>query len=205
MDIPIIYPLFSTPVMKFNLGREFTKEEIKAVIKYSKKIKKNEGNSLSINNYILDCPEFKFLKNFITEQVNYFMQKVYKPKYLVELYVTQSWLNFTEKNGYHPRHKHPNSFISGVLYIKADKTKDNITFTRNVYRQLMIHSEDLDALNADSFDLNIESGTIVMFPSDLSHFVKPTQSDGTRISLAFNTFIKGTLGDNISLTEVKNL
>jgi hypothetical protein len=42
-----------------------------------------------------------------------------------------------------------------------------------------------------------------MFPSSTTHQVDVKKGKNTRISLAFNTFIKGTLGDNFSLTELK--
>jgi hypothetical protein len=49
------------------------------------------------------------------------------PKNNIELYITQSWLNYTEENQYHHRHEHPNSVVSGVLYFDSDK-KDMIKY-----------------------------------------------------------------------------
>ena len=46
----------------------------------------------------------------------------------VKPYITQSWLNYTRANQFHHRHEHPNSFVSGVLYINADKATDRINF-----------------------------------------------------------------------------
>jgi hypothetical protein len=43
-----------------------------------------------------------------------------------------------------------------------------------------------------------------MFPSSLTHGVENVVADDTRVSLAFNSFIKGTFGDKESLTELKN-
>ena len=41
-----------------------------------------------------------------------------------------------------------------------------------------------------------------MFPSSTIHQVETKQGNNTRISLAFNTFYKGTLGSNGTLTEL---
>jgi hypothetical protein len=41
-----------------------------------------------------------------------------------------------------------------------------------------------------------------MFPSSLTHMVETKEGTNTRISLAFNVFVKGTLGDNTRLTEL---
>ena len=41
----------------------------------------------------------------------------------IHLKITQSWINFTKKGEYHHPHAHPNSLISGVFYVEADKDK----------------------------------------------------------------------------------
>jgi len=41
-----------------------------------------------------------------------------------------------------------------------------------------------------------------MFPSPTTHQVDVKKGKNTRISLAFNTFYKGTIGSNSSLTEL---
>jgi hypothetical protein len=41
-----------------------------------------------------------------------------------------------------------------------------------------------------------------MFPSSTTHQVETKQGNNTRVSLAFNTFYKGNLGENASLTEL---
>jgi hypothetical protein len=41
-----------------------------------------------------------------------------------------------------------------------------------------------------------------MFPSSTTHQVETKKGNNTRISLAFNTFYKGTIGSNKDLTEL---
>jgi hypothetical protein len=41
-----------------------------------------------------------------------------------------------------------------------------------------------------------------MFPSSLEHMVETRKGVSTRISLAFNVFIKGKIGDSNNLTEL---
>jgi hypothetical protein len=43
---------------------------------------------------------------------------------------------------------------------------------------------------------------IILFPSSTTHLVENKGGDNTRISLAFNTFFKGTMGENSQLTEL---
>jgi hypothetical protein len=47
-----------------------------------------------------------------------------------------------------------------------------------------------------------KTGDIILFPSSLTHMVETKEGTNTRISLAFNVFIKGTVGNNKNLTEL---
>jgi hypothetical protein len=42
-----------------------------------------------------------------------------------------------------------------------------------------------------------------MFPSELQHMVEQKEGKNLRTSLAFNTFIRGDIGNNGELTELK--
>jgi uncharacterized protein (TIGR02466 family) len=203
MKEPSIELLFPTTVMFSDLDRDFTKEEISFVEKHSKEIKKNYGNMVSINSYILDEPEFANLKKEITEFVNVYLKKVYKPSYPAEAYITQSWLSFTKKGEYHHKHEHSNSFISGTLYINADGDQDKIYFHKNSYPRLSFYSTEFDKHNAESWWFPVYTGRICAFPSNLAHDVQEVVTEETRICLAFNTFIKGIFGSKENFTELK--
>jgi hypothetical protein len=43
---------------------------------------------------------------------------------------------------------------------------------------------------------------VLLFPSGLQHFVEPNQSVIPRHSIAFNTFLKGQLGDYRDVSEL---
>ena len=47
---------------------------------------------------------------------------------------------------------------------------------------------------------NSGTGDLIIFPSHLTHMVQTKQGDGTRISISFNTFLKGYIGSDESLT-----
>ena len=46
----------------------------------------------------------------------------------------------------------------------------------------------------------LQEGDLVLFPSHLSHLVPSNLSDEERISLSFNTWVKGSLGTKQRLT-----
>tara|TARA_Y100000114_G_scaffold151815_1_gene169154 strand:- start:573 stop:1199 length:627 start_codon:yes stop_codon:yes gene_type:complete len=207
MQEPIIHSLFPTPVYYTKMDRGFTKQELNFVNEQKKHCSKNEGNINTKDNYILNRKQFKNLHKMLSIECNKYLEKIICPKNKdLELYITQSWLNYTENNQYHHRHEHPNSYISGVLYINSDIKTDSIKFFHN--NTYIPISPDIDKkrwnhFNSRSWWFSVDTGTLVMFPSSTTHQVDVKEGNNTRISLAFNTFIKGTLGDNFSLTELK--
>ena len=44
---------------------------------------------------------------------------------------------------------------------------------------------------------------MVLFPSSLTHMVETVQGDQQRISLSFNTFPVGSVGDEMNLTGLQ--
>ena len=207
MQDPIIHSLFSTPIYYTKMNRGFTKQELNFVNEQKKHCSKNEGNINTTDNYILNRNQFKNLHKMLSIECNKYLEKIICPKNKdLELYITQSWLNYTESNQYHHRHEHPNSYVSGVLYINSDIKTDSIKFFHN--NTYIPISPDIDKkrwnhFNSRSWWFSVDTGTLVMFPSSTTHQVDVKEGNNTRISLAFNTFIKGTLGDNFSLTELK--
>ena len=207
MQEPIIHSLFPTPVYYTKMDRGFTKQELNFVNEQKKHCINNQGNINTKDNYILNRKQFKNLHKMLSIECNKYLEKIICPKNKdLELYITQSWLNYTENNQYHHRHEHPNSYISGVLYINSDIKTDSIKFFHN--NTYIPISPDIDKkrwnhFNSRSWWFSVDTGTLVMFPSSTTHQVDVKEGNNTRISLAFNTFIKGTLGDNFSLTELK--
>jgi len=199
----IIENLFPTPIYMTNIDRPFTKQELQFVDNQKNKCTKNIGNINTKDNYILNRKEFKNIKKFLDESCKEYLEKIICPKDNVQLYITQSWLNYTEKNQYHHQHSHPNSVVSGVLYFDCDKENDKILFSSNKgYQQIKPEIKDFNIWNSETWFFPVETGNLFMFPSSTTHQVETKQGDNTRISLAFNTFYKGTVGSNINLTEL---
>jgi uncharacterized protein (TIGR02466 family) len=194
------YNIFPTTIGIFNLERDLTQEELDFLNNQDKR--SNAGNTTSVDNYVLRKENLKDLNSFFLESVNKYFDELYKPKYDSSLYITQSWVNYTEQKQWHHKHQHPNSFISGVFYVNADIAKDRIYFYRDHYDQLKIIPREFNITNSDSWWFEVGTGRLILFPSSLTHMVEMKEHEGTRISLSFNTFLKGTLGDNNNLTEL---
>ena len=197
--------LFPIPIYTTNIDREFTVEEIDFVKQQKNDCYPNAGNITTNNSYILDKSEFKNINKFLKEHCQNYLEDIICPKDKnLKLYITQSWLNYTETNQYHHKHHHPNSIVSGVLYFDTDKEKDKITFFNSEYKQIVpeVDEKKYNLFNSLNWYFPVKKGDLIMFPSSLVHQVETHQATNTRISLSFNTFYKGIVGSNSRLEEL---
>jgi len=205
MKEPVIHSIFPTPIYTTRIDRGFTKQELQFVKEQKKHCKNNTGNTNTKDNYILNRKEFKNIKKYLDKCCKDYLDKIICPKNNTELYITQSWLNYTEPYQYHHKHEHPNSVVSGVLYFDSDIKNDKILFSHPIpYQQIQpeIDNEKFNLWNSSTWFFPVQTGDLFMFPSSTTHQVETKQGTNTRISLAFNTFYKGTIGSNNSLTEL---
>jgi uncharacterized protein (TIGR02466 family) len=191
-----IETLFPTPVGFWNLA--LNKDEIDFIRNLEQR--PNQGNTTSKNNYLFREPEMERLGMFVQNCLDEYMKATYAPKHDVRPYITQSWANYTKAGQFHHKHAHPNSFISGCLYIAAKG--DKIYFYRDGYQQIKLPTENWNPYNSESWWYEVNEGDVVLFPSSLTHMVQ-TVDEEERISIAFNTFLKGTIGSADDLTELE--
>ena len=204
MKEPVINNIFPIPVYMTEMDRPFTKQELNFVKEQKKHCDKNAGNIKTKDTYILNRNEFKNIKKFLNKHCKNYLNTVICPKNNVELYITQSWLNYTEADQYHHKHSHPNSVVSGVLYFDSDIEKDKILFSKSDSPQIKptIDNTKFNLWNSETWFFPVETGRLIMFPSSTIHQVEIKKGNNTRVSLAFNTFYKGTFGSNPELTEL---
>jgi uncharacterized protein (TIGR02466 family) len=198
----VISGIFPTPIYISKLDRELTKKELTFIDKSKLDYHVNEGNITSNDNYILNQKIFGSLKEDLYLRVQDYFNKVLSTTDAVTPYITQSWLNYTETNQYHHKHEHPNSLVSGVFYVNCHEEFDKIKFFKSEYKTIKPETKDWNLYNSESWWFTVKTGDIILFPSSLTHMVETKEGDNTRISLAFNVFIKGTIGNNKNLTEL---
>jgi uncharacterized protein (TIGR02466 family) len=205
MNEPVIYSIFPTPIYTTKIDRKFTKQELQFVKEQKKHCTNNEGNINTKDNYILNRKQFKNIKKILDKHCKDYLDRVICSKNNIELYITQSWLNYTEANQFHHKHAHPNSVVSGVLYFDSDINNDKILFSHSKgYQQIepQIDKTKFNLWNSGTWFFPVETGNLFMFPSSTTHQVETKKGNNTRISLAFNTFYKGSIGSNLNLTEL---
>ena len=201
-----IKTIFPTSILNTNIGRDLNKHELASLLEHKREdnILKNIENSSSIETYILNKePELKYLRLFIEEQINIYARDVMLVSDDIEFYITQSWLNWTEKGESHHRHYHSNSIISGVFYINALLGSDSIVFfLAGPQETLRLQRTGNNEFNELQHRHYVKTGDLVLFPSTLPHQVETVNTDETRSSLAFNVFVKGKLGFYVESNEL---
>jgi len=201
MKESFIDDLFPIAVYRNNINRNFTEQELQFVNNQQNNCVKNEGNIYTEDNYILNRKEFKNIKIFLEDCCKDYLEKIICPENNIELYITQSWLNYTKENQFHHKHSHPNSVVSGVLYFNCNK--DSIKFyNSNINHTIKPLIKNYNFWNSETWTFPAKTGELFMFPSSLNHGVDIKKENNIRISLSFNTFYKGVLGSDIALNKL---
>ena len=200
-----IHSVFPCPVYITKRDTNLSPKELKEIGKIVKEgMYKNAGNSTSNNSDIFNG-KLKKIKQFCEEQLNIYVKEIICPKEELDFYITQSWLNITKPGGFHHQHSHPNSIISGVFYISTE-VDDKIYFSdpnTKVRELIFLEQKEYNLFNSTSWFFPSITNELILFPSWLGHKVNTNEKATTdRISISFNTFVKGTLGRESDLTEL---
>ncbi len=198
--------LFPTPVLICPYPVDYTKEL--EWIRNAECRKENQGgdaggqkihyNRQSEDTFVLDRPELANIRAFIEAKLHEFVTKIYAST--DKLVITQSWLNKSKKGESHHEHVHPNSMISGVWYPQIHEQMPPIQFRSRNQRDVSLQTEKYNTFNSATFMLPMKRGELILFPSNLTHSVPTNVGEEERISLSFNTWPKGNMGDIKSLT-----
>lgn len=181
-----IWPLFAKPIFKRPV-------DISGVDLSSIKWARNYNNWISETQNVLAEPEFKNLAEAVYDGLCEYFYGVMQAKDTVEIYFTESWFNKTEKGQMHHRHWHPNSIISGIVYLEADGTSGGTKFITSQYDTIEYSIHNANIYNSRSWTVDPEVGTMVLFPSNVEHMVAEYLGETPRVTLSFNSFVRGNV------------
>jgi len=205
-----IHLLFPTPILVDNINRQYTQEETDAFIKAD--YKNDVNNDVTTTNTVLFTRTQNILKeqnltdieHFILSKANEYLLSLNVSDKL-KLKITRSWFVKSTPGSYGRKHNHPNSLISGVLYLKTfDKCGNLILHKDNTS---LFGSIELSFGNINEFNSSIASvppldGMLVLFPSTTQHEVAQNTSNEDRYSLSFDIWGDGVIGTSNTMTEL---
>lgn len=197
-----VQALFAEPVFRADVSHAITPDQVEFI--KNVKMVKNQVNLISENLYLFKEPELQSIADAVQEVLDIYAREVMGiPQ---QLYVTQSWSLLNEPDVGMHGHSHSNSLISGSLYYTdLPEPVAKMVFDRHKSYQQLELIPDQDKTNIYNAPMNVitpRKGELLLFPSGLQHFVEPNSSPLPRHSIAFNTFIKGKLGDYRDVSEL---
>jgi uncharacterized protein (TIGR02466 family) len=197
-DQHALMQLFSVPVYISKISLD---ENIKNNVasEYYEEVTAKNGFMTS-DKKLLHRELYKNLKEQIENHVQEYAMNIYGHQKKIEFYMTTSWAMKHEKGNFSHPHSHANSIISGIVYIDCNEYSGRLNFIKlfdNLgTNHLTIDVDRWNPFNSKSWSILPEIGNIVIFPSNIPHSVDSNESDSTRFCIAFNYFVKGSLGQN---------
>jgi len=191
--------MFPIPLYVGKLDHAFD-EELRFMQGVEYEPETTDGNRVSKDRRILHHPRLTRLRRVVESHLNTYRKAVMCTDN--ELYITQSWTNRNAKSSQHAAHYHANSVLSGTVYLGVDEQVAPIVFKSDRKSAIQVGYREQNPYTADTFSFRPRTSVIVLFPSTIEHYVPVNQSDCTRLSLAFNTFVRGRLGRDMMLTEL---
>ena len=136
------------------------------------------------DNFVLDSLS-KASGDLINENYNF-----KKPTHIK---LEEAWINQNNKNHYNKPHTHAGANFSGVYFVQGSSQGGNLIFIRNDISSEMTGNDDfIENSFLPRWQVKPVPNLLVLFPSNLIHFVEPHYEDTSRISVAFNiTFNHG--------------
>ena len=194
--------IFATPLETIVFERPLSIEEKNFICTQSKVGRNSKFTFQSENTNLLDDIILSDLKTFCENSLNKFFVETHKPATNVSLKITQSWANYSKNGQAHFEHIHRNSIISGVFYVNTNRD-DKIIFCRNTsMKHLLVQAKEYNSWNANELWFPSEEGNLLLFPSLLAHKVPEVIGEKERISISFNSFFCGEIGDVRNLTQL---
>jgi uncharacterized protein (TIGR02466 family) len=170
-------------------------EECVDIINKIKNISTKEHSTLTKNKAYSSHDKFKNINKNLGKKINKKLDDIvnkYANEYGLErLIIDNSWYNIQSKNSSLKKHCHPNSIISGALYLKTDELSSKIYFHNPNPHIHFTSFKELNFTNFENISFDVKTGTLILFPSWLQHGsnFEENQSD-ERICFSFNTTYK---------------
>tara|TARA_R100001510_G_C7561446_1_gene141330 strand:- start:67 stop:690 length:624 start_codon:yes stop_codon:yes gene_type:complete len=205
MSDVILHNIFPTTISQYNIGvdkkikRQLIDEAYDFIHQHGIK-----NGSTTVNKYILNNKKYSSLSKTILDKLNDIIYNIYTVDKNLKFFITNSWCVKHEKNDVAALHNHNNSIISGVYYFQTPKNCGDIIFNRNTTLN-SVFTETLTIptnSNLDEYRVKVEEGTLLLFPSHLLHKTEPNLSNKSRYCLAFNVFLKGSIGKDQGLNRL---
>jgi uncharacterized protein (TIGR02466 family) len=164
---------------------------------YSKKYR--GGEQTTDMNILESLPDMtEWMSPFVKEYVYEVMGVDTK----LDIDIPCSWVNRHKFQDSSHEHNHRNCLYSGIIYLACEPNGGDLVLTSHKFETISPDRTHHNIYNSMKWTITPEVGMIVMFPSELFHFVTLNQSTEMRYSLAFNMMLRGKFGNPSSFLSL---
>ena len=140
--------------------------------------------------FIDEMPEVQLLVEEINSRLDALRFNInYKDE--LNLKIESMWVNINHQYSYNAPHIHPDSYMSGVYYVKVPEYSGDLVLKHPSNLQPIFTPRDVlksyNEQNCSKWNISPQAGQLVIFPSWIEHEVTQNLSGEDRISFAFNT------------------
>jgi uncharacterized protein (TIGR02466 family) len=163
---------------------------------FAETIKDNQGSmrngglcSYNVVRNLQSMPELQGLLEFLTEHVNAYWQHL---NYSGKPAIVEMWANRYAPGSFIDTHNHSPVPLTSSFYLKKNKDSGNLVFEHP--NEVILKHQPYSFNNRSSYhqlfdyEVPVEEGDLVIFPSYLRHKTMPNQSTEDRIIIGTNIF-----------------
>ena len=200
---PEIYNPFGTFLLKHKVPESIFEALVKETDSVREKLKNEEYvKENNFNDYLAGKNSYQIKMNsnymrennidsYILSLGEHYINNLNAP--FSKIKMGSTWINYGYKGDYNPIHTH-DALLSGCFYIYQDegimKEQENNFSGRDASSvpgmTHFVHDLNSHPFNRFTYSNKFVAGEIIMFPSWLTHWVNPFQTDGERVTIAFN-------------------
>jgi uncharacterized protein (TIGR02466 family) len=200
-----IIPLFATPLYKAHIEIPI---DVSVACKSEKYYRNTSNNGWMTTKNIHHESDYFPLMKIIDSHVQEYAYNFLEISEETKFSCCGSWINLhanvENKIDWAPEHWHPNSMISGVVYLDAPPGSGGIKFHCNQHRTHLFGSffdlkfSKKNRFNTYDLTIPVQTGMIVLFPSTLIHSVPPNTRSIKRYSFAFDYIPVGVMDTSLN-------
>lgn len=197
-----IQTLFATPLARLDISEALDSAQVAYIMNLP--MIRNQQNMISEDLYIFKHPELKKLATAVQTALTGYAKYVMGIEQ--DIVITQSWALLNQPGVGMHAHAHSNSIVSGsVYYAPLPEPVSRVVFDKHTHYQQIEMRPAPGHENIYNTPRNVitpRQGEVIMFPSDLNHMIESNGSQAERRAIAFNSFVKGTIGDYRDVSEL---
>lgn len=199
LEAQALLRMFATPLFKYKIHDfEMIRDMSKAVLNLKKQGQgSGDDRTWCTRDDLQTLVPFRGLVDIINTEIENVLDALYVER--EGCYIQCMWSNISEIGTVHQMHVHPNSFLSGVMYLQTPPGSGNFYLSdpRNGPKVIIPNYTRPDPeFIGGNWNTEVHEGDLYIFPSWLPHGVMPSPrnpNSPNRISLSFNIMIKSEI------------